>query len=329
MSSPTVSAGMDPGRRLGHHEIQSKLGAGGMGTVYQALDTRLNRTVALKVLSPDRWEGNAGRGRLMREAQAASALNHPNIVTVYEIGHDAGVDFIAMERVEGRTLGELAARRLPLREALQIAIQIADAMAAAHAAGIVHRDLKPGNIMVTGRGLAKILDFGIAKVNTAGDAESSATQTLTLSGQIVGTVDYMSPEQATGQDVDWRSDIFSFGCVLYETITARRAFHEETDLATLAAVLAKEPAPARQFAPGLPPAPGMAPRGWPAVARAAAAALGAAGATWWWLRPADTAAPVQLMRQVTNTGGLSDYPALSRDGNLLAFASDRNRSEEH
>src|ERR1035441_9502962 len=254
MSSPTVSAGMEPGRRLGHHEIQSKLGAGGMGTVYQALDTRLNRTVALKVLSPDRWEGTAGRGRLMREAQAASALNHPNIVTVYEIGHDAGVDFIAMERVEGRTLGELAARRLPLREALQIAIQIADAMAAAHAAGIVHRDLKPGNIMVTGRGLAKILDFGIAKVNAAGDAESSATQTLTLSGQIVGTVDYMSPEQATGQDVDWRSDIFSFGCVLYETITARRAFHEETELATLAAVLAKEPAPARQFAPGLPPA---------------------------------------------------------------------------
>src|ERR1035438_827959 len=114
MSSPTVSAGMEPGRRLGHYEIQSKLGAGGMGTVYQAMDTRLNRTVALKVLSPDRWEGTAGRGRLMREAQAASALNHPNIVTVYEIGHDAGVDFIAMERVEGRTLGELASRRLPV-----------------------------------------------------------------------------------------------------------------------------------------------------------------------------------------------------------------------
>ena len=365
MSSPTVSAGMEPGRRLGHHEIQSKLGAGGMGTVYQALDTRLNRTVALKVLSPDRWEGTAGRGRLMREAQAASALNHPNIVTVYEIGHDAGVDFIAMERVEGRTLGELAARRLPLREALQIAIQIADAMAAAHAAGIVHRDLKPGNIMVTERGLAKILDFGIAKVRAAGDAESNATQTLTLSGQIVGTVAYMSPEQAAGQDVDWRSDIFSFGCVLYEMITARRAFHEETELATLAAVLAKEPAPARQFAPGLPPAlerivdtclckkrgerwqsmgdvklllaaaladldvaapPARARRAWPAVALAAGAALVAVGVTWWWLRPADTAAPGRVLRQVTNTGGLSDYPALSRDGNLLAFASDRNEA---
>src|ERR1035438_10803585 len=164
MSSPTVSAGMEPGRRLGHHEIQSKLGAGGMGTVYQALDTRLNRTVALKVLSPDRWEGTAGRGRLMREAQAASALNHPNIVTVYEIGHDAGVDFIAMERVEGRTLGEMAARRLPLRETLEIAIQIADAMAAAHAAGIVHRDLQPGNIMVSDSGLVKVLGFGLAKL---------------------------------------------------------------------------------------------------------------------------------------------------------------------
>ena len=252
MSSPTVSAGMEPGRRLGHYEIQSKLGAGGMGTVYQALDTRLNRTVALKVLSPDRWEGTAGRGRLMREAQAASALNHPNIVTVYEIGHDAGVDFIAMERVEGRTLGELAVHRLTLREALPIAIQIADAMAAAHAAGIVHRDLKPGNIVVTERGLAKILDFGIAKVRAAGDAESNATQTLTLSGQIVGTVAYMSPEQAAGQDVDWRSDIFSFGCVLYEMITGRRAFQGDSDMATLAAVLAKEPAAARQFAPGLP-----------------------------------------------------------------------------
>src|ERR1019366_2994125 len=173
MSSPIVTEGMDPGRRLGHYEIQAKLGAGGMGTVYQALDTRLNRAVALKVLSPDRWEGTAGGGHLMREAQAASALNHPNIVTVYEIGHDAGVDFIAMERVEGRTIGSLAARRPPLRETLRIAVQIADALAAAHAAGIVHRDLKPGNIMVTESGLAKILDFGIAKVAAAGDTESN------------------------------------------------------------------------------------------------------------------------------------------------------------
>src|ERR1035438_6472502 len=241
MNIPTVSAGMGPGRRLGHYEIQSRLGSGGMGTVYQALDTLLNRSVALKVLLPDQVEGTAGRGRLMREAQAASALNHPNIVTVYEIGHDADVDFIAMERVEGRTLGELAARRLPLRAALEIAIQIADAMAAAHAAGIVHRDLKPGNIMVTERGLAKILDFGIAKVASAGDADSSATQTLTMSGRILGTVAYMSPEQAAGKEVDWRSDIFSFGCVLYEMFTSCRAFHGDSDMATLAVVLAKDP----------------------------------------------------------------------------------------
>src|ERR1017187_6808251 len=155
MSSPTASETMHPGRRLGQYEIQARLGSGGMGTVYQALDTRLNRVVALKVLSPDQLEGTSGRGRLMREAQAASALNHPNIVTVYEVGHDQGVDFIAMERVEGQTLGELAARRPQLREILPVAIQSADAIAAAHAAGIVHRDLKPGNIMVTKRGLPK------------------------------------------------------------------------------------------------------------------------------------------------------------------------------
>jgi len=356
---------MNPGRRLGHYEIQARLGSGGMGTVYQALDTRLNRVVALKVLSPDRLEGTDGRGRLIREAQAASALNHPNIVTVHEIGHDEGVDFIAMERVEGQTLGELAARRPPLREILPVAIQIADAIASAHAAGIVHRDLKPCNIMVTERGLAKILDFGIAKVAAAGDAESDTTQTLTLSGRILGTVAYMSPEQAAGREVDWRSDVFSFGCVLYELITARRAFHGDSDMATLAAVMAKEPEPARQFSPELPPAlerivdtclrkkrgerwqsmgdvklllasaladldvaepTARAPRLGLALALGAGAALLASGAAWWWSRPADTAAPVAMLRQVTNTGGLNDYPTLSRDGNLLAFASDRNEA---
>ncbi len=369
MDSPALAETMDPGRRLGPYEIQAKLGAGGMGAVYQALDKRLNRVVALKVLSPDRQQDTAGRGRLIREAQAASALNHPNIVTVYEVGHDAGVDFIAMERVEGVTLGSLAERRPPLRETLRIAIQIADAIAAAHAAGIVHRDLKPGNIMVTGRGLAKVLDFGIAKVTAGGDSESNTTRTLTLSGQILGTAAYMSPEQAAGKDLDWRSDIFSFGCVLYEMITARRAFQGDSDIATLGAVMSKDPASAREFAPGLPPAleriiatclrksrderwqsmadlklvlasvladldtapaPVRAHRPWPALALAAGAALLAAGATWWWLgsgtRLADTVAPVAMLRQVTTTGGLSDYPTLSRDGNLLAFASDRREA---
>jgi serine/threonine protein kinase len=243
---------MDPGRRLGHYDIQAKLGAGGMGTVYLALDTRLNRLVALKILAPDRWEGTAGRGRLIREAQAASSLNHPNIVTVYEVGHEADVDFIAMERVDGKTLRDVIERRPPVRETLPIAIQVAGAIAAAHAAGIVHRDLKPTNIMVTERGLVKILDFGIAKV-AAATSESNLTQTLTQPGQILGTVAYMSPEQAAGKEVDWRSDIFSFGCVLYEMITGRRAFHEDTEMATLAAVIAKDPASARQFAPELTP----------------------------------------------------------------------------
>ena len=218
--------------------------------------------------------------------------------------------------------------------------------------------------MVTERGLVKILDFGIAKV-AAASSETNVTQTLTQPGQILGTVAYMSPEQAAGRDVDWRSDIFSFGCLLYELITGRRAFHEDTDLATLAAVIAKDPAPARQFAPELTPvlerivdhclrkkreerwqsmedvklllASALADldvgvptarKGsrWPAVALVAGAALLAAGATWWWLRPADVAAPVLVLRQVTNSGGLNDYPALSRDGNLLAFASDRNEA---
>jgi Tol biopolymer transport system component len=351
---------MDPGRRVGHYEIQAKLGSGGMGIVYQALDTRLHRVVALKVLSPDKWEGTSGRGRLVREAQAASALNHPNIVTVYEVGQDADVDFIAMERIEGVTL---STRRMPLRELLPVAIQIADAIAAAHFAGIVHRDLKPRNIMVTERGLVKILDFGIAKVNVTGDSESSTTQTLTHAGHVLGTVAYMSPEQAAGKDVDWRSDIFSFGSVLYEMITGRRAFLEDTDFATMAAVIAKDPTPARQIVSDLPSgleriidtclckrradrwqsmgdvrlllasvladldvtAPEVPPyRRRPALALAAAAAVLAAGATWWWLHPVAAQLSLPVLRRVTNTGGLNDYPALSRDGNLLAFASDRN-----
>ncbi len=217
--------------------------------------------------------------------------------------------------------------------------------------------------MVTERGLVKILDFGIAKVTAAGDAESSATQTLTLDGRVVGTVAYMSPEQAAGKEIDWRSDIFSFGCVLYEMVTGHRAFHGDTDLATIAAVIAKEPAPPRQFTPELSLAlqriidtclakkrterwqsmgdvkvmlassladldlvapPVRTYRTWPLLAIGACAALLAAGATWWWLRPAGAPVSVPVLRRVTNTAGLSDYPALSRDGNLLAFASDRS-----
>ncbi len=363
MNSSTATVNPDPGKRLGHYEIREKLGSGGMGTVYLAYDTRLNRTVALKALAPGETEGTDGSSRLLREAKAASALNHPNIVTVYEVGREMDIDFIAMEHIAGKTLGKLSARRIPARELLPILIQIADALGAAHAAGIVHRDLKPGNIMVTDRGLVKVLDFGIAKIQPAGNSDDSPTQTISEPGKVFGTLAYMSPEQAEGRAVDARSDIFSFGCVLYELITGQRAFEEETGMATLAAVVAKSPRPARDFSPGLPRslehvldiclrkkrtdrwqsmddvklvlesaladlnivAPAAPVRRWPLFAAAGIAAVLAAGAAVWWLRPAPPATGAVLQR-VTNTPGLNAFPALSRDGNLLAFASDRSEA---
>ena len=360
MDSPTATATPDPGRRLGHYEIREKLGSGGMGSVFLAFDTRLNRTVALKVLAGSHWEGTAGSARLIREAQAASALNHPNIVTVYEVGRESDIDFIAMEHITGKTLLKLVPRRLPARELLPILIQIADALAAAHAAGIVHRDLKPGNIMVTDRGLVKVLDFGIAKINPAGNPADTPTQTITEMGAVFGTVAYMSPEQAEGKEVDARSDIFSFGAVLYELITGQRAFDEDTGVGTLASVVAREPRPARELAPTLPrslervldhclrkkradrwqsmddvklvlqaaladldaAAPAVPSRRWPLLAMAAVATLVAVAASLWWPRPA-APEPNFILRRVTNSAGLTAFPSLSRDGTVLAFASDR------
>ena len=363
MNSPTATAIPDPGRRLGHYEIREKLGRGGMGSVYLAFDTRLNRSVALKVLSANEWEGTDGASRLMREAQAASALNHPNIVTVYEVGRESDVAFIAMEHIAGKTLAKLAARRMPARELLPILIQIADALGAAHAAGIVHRDLKPGNIMVTERGLVKVLDFGIAKVKPGGDPEQSATETITEIGKVFGTAAYMSPEQAEGKEVDPRSDIFSFGCVVYEMVTGKKAFEGETGMATLAAVVGKDPRPVRELAPDLPrslervldiclrkkradrwqsmedvklvlegaladldvAAPAAGSRRWPVLtAIAGAVLLTGAAAAWWFHR--DAPEPATVLRRVTNLPGLSAFPSLSRDGNLLAFASDRSEA---
>src|SRR5207249_609014 len=167
--------------RLGHYEIQAKLGSGGMGNVYQALDTKLNRVVALKILRSDT------PGRIVKEAQAASALNHANIVTVYEVGRENEIDFIAMERVEGETLARLIEKRISPEDGLRFAIQIADALSAAHAGGIVHRDLKPGNIMVTGRGTVKVLDFGIAKVTGVVNRESAVTETMSQTVRVAGT----------------------------------------------------------------------------------------------------------------------------------------------
>jgi Tol biopolymer transport system component len=363
---------LSPGRALGHYIVKSQLGAGAMGAVYEATDDRLGRSVAIKVILPDRADGE-GRRRFLREAQAASALNHPNIVTVHEVGRDGDVDFIVMERISGRTLSEvIGSSRLPPRTAVDYAAQIAGALATAHDAGLVHRDLKPGNIMVTPRGLVKVLDFGLALQTAPGDFSA----TVTAQGVLAGTVSYMSPEQAQGLAVDSRSDVFAFGCVLYEMLTGRQAFYKDNAVVTLAAILHDEPAPietsaaprallrlvakclrkhpddrwqhmsdVKQLLEDLtkddePPASvatdarlaagGHGRRfGWPAIAAACAATaiLVVIG-----FRFAPTTAPARTMDDqalfmVTADGGLTVSPAISRDGKLLAFASDRAKGD--
>jgi eukaryotic-like serine/threonine-protein kinase len=235
------------GRKLLHYEIMQKLGEGGMGEVYKARDMHLDRFVAMKVLPPGKVADESRKACFVQEAKSASALNHPNIVVVHDISSDSGVDFIAMEYVDGKTLDQLIGRKgLPLNETLKYAIQVADALARAHAAGIVHRDLKPSNVMVDQHGLVKILDFGLAKLTETRNPEDAATLTLkpdTEKGTIAGTPAYMSPEQAEGKPVDARSDIFSFGAVLYEMLTGLRAFQGDSKMSTLAAVLQKEPRP--------------------------------------------------------------------------------------
>jgi eukaryotic-like serine/threonine-protein kinase len=236
------------GKTLGHYRITEKLGEGGMGVVYKAQDLHLNRFVALKVLPPDKVADPDRRQRFTQEAKAASALNHPGIITIHDITSDGGVDFIAMEYVEGKTLDQLVSRKgMRLNEALKIGIEIADALAAAHAIGIIHRDIKPLNIMISDKGRAKVLDFGLAKLREA--ALPAALQTTesvavhTDQGRIVGTVSYMSPEQAQGKSVDERSDIFSFGSLLYEMVSGSRPFQGNSSVATLAAIIEKDPPP--------------------------------------------------------------------------------------
>ena len=221
-----------------------------MGVVYKARDTRLDRFVALKVLPAGKVANPDRKRRFVQEAKAASALNHPHIITIYDIDQAEGLDFIAMEFVPGKTLDQLIPRKgMRLNEALKYAIQIADALAAAHAAGIVHRDLKPGNVMVNDNGQVKVLDFGLAKLTEqGGTTEFDRTETIadrpeTEEGVILGTVSYMSPEQAEGRKVDARSDVFSFGALLYEMLTGRRAFHGDSKMSTLAAILNREPEP--------------------------------------------------------------------------------------
>ena len=256
------------GKSLRSYRIDSKLGAGGMGVVYKAVDSRLGRTAAIKILSTAAVSADRER-RFVQEAKAASSLNHPNIVTIYDIDTQEidgkPVQYIAMEYVAGETLDHLIGRKgLPARDLLKYAVQIADALAAAHAAGIVHRDLKPSNVIVTPQGVVKILDFGLAKLSEpklgeSGDADAFAEtmhgegSPLTEEGTILGTVAYMSPEQADGKKVDTRSDVFSFGSVLYEMATGQRAFAGGSKLSSLSAVLYKDPQPASQAVADLPP----------------------------------------------------------------------------
>jgi Tol biopolymer transport system component len=248
---------ISPGTRLGPYEILATLGAGGMGEVYRARDTRLGREVAVKVISPA-IAGNAEQlRRFEREARSASALSDPHIVTVFDVGEQDGIHYFASELVEG---GDLRSRledgRLPVRKAIEIAEQIASGLASAHEKGITHRDLKPENILLTKAGLAKIADFGLAKLAETPDVELSRMPTSdrieTTAGTVMGTVSYMSPEQASGRKVDYRSDQFSFGVIVYEMLTGRLAFRKDTPGETLAAILRDDPTPMANVNPAVP-----------------------------------------------------------------------------
>jgi eukaryotic-like serine/threonine-protein kinase len=236
---------LSPGDKLGRYTILARAGSGAMGVVYRARDSRLQRDIALKTLPPEVLDRPNRRQRFSHEALAASSLAHTNIVVIYDIGREDETDFIAMEFVQGRTLDQLiAGSGLPWRDAVRYASQIASALEAAHAAGIVHRDIKPTNVMVTESGLVKVLDFGLAKLVYRGsDITQVDTAAPTREGSVVGTAAYMSPEQAEGRQVDARSDIFSFGSVLYEMVSGRRAFQGDSAFSTMAAILRDQPSP--------------------------------------------------------------------------------------
>src|SRR6186713_3247969 len=257
---------LNAGTKLGPYEILSPLGAGGMGEVYRARDTRLGREVAIKVL-PQHLSSNAEiRARFEREAKTVSSLNHPHICTLFDVGREGETDYLVMELVEGETLAQRLTRGpLPAAEVLKLGEQIADALDRAHRAGVIHRDLKPGNVMLTRSG-GKLMDFGLARgVGLAGAPGSGVSitgltqsptiaQPLTAEGTIIGTFQYMAPEQLEGKEADTRSDIWALGCVLYEMATGKRAFEGKSQASLIAAILEHEPAPIASLAPMAPPA---------------------------------------------------------------------------
>src|SRR4051794_11738275 len=241
------------GTRLGPYEIAAPLGAGGMGEVHKATDTRLGRTVAIKVL-PESLASNADfRARFESEAKAISSLSHPHICALYDIGQQQGIDYLVLEYLEGTTLAERLKRsKFSAVDIAKIGIQIADALKAAHSKGIVHRDIKPANIFVDAEGSVKVLDFGVAKVSTVAVASGNEMTAMTIPGDTMGTVAYMSPEQALGKPVDARSDLFSLGAVLYEMATGARAFSGDSTVEIFDAILHKEPVAVARLAPVVP-----------------------------------------------------------------------------
>src|SRR5262245_14721415 len=245
-----------PGTHLGPYEITTPLGAGGMGEVYKAKDTRLDRYVAVKILPDQLCKDTTRKQRFEREAKTISSLNHPHICTLHDIGSQNGIDYLVMECVEGETLAKrLEKGPLPLEQVLKYGAQVADALDKAHRAGIVHRDLKPGNIMLTASG-AKLLDFGLAKPVAApvSGMTLTATTPVTQEGTILGTFPYMSPEQIEGKELDGRSDIFSLGAVLYEMLTGQRAFDGKSHFSVASAILEREPPSIGSIKPMTPPA---------------------------------------------------------------------------
>jgi len=258
---------LSSGTKFGPYEIQSTLGAGGMGEVYRARDSRLERDVAIKVLPSHLSQNPDLRARFEREAKAISGLQHPNICVLYDVGRQEGVDFLVMEYLEGETLATRLVRKpMTPEETVRIGIEIADALEKAHRSGIVHRDLKPGNVMLT-KGGAKLMDFGLAKLQAVVTGAPSSTPAfsavatlpnmaspITVAGTIVGTVQYMSPEQIQGKEADARSDIFAFGAMLYEMLTGKRAFEGKSQLSVASAVLDKDPDPIAAVQPLTPPA---------------------------------------------------------------------------